>query len=189
MAPSTPCGHQSRSRQTLWRLRRIGNFAGVTAVARALSRNDVVHAQIAALLLGIPDPPAEDAREQELIKFNPFHDARGRFTTADGAVEPSGERADAPDGREAASDHSGRTKPDKGGPTPEGSATGSAGKQTAGATPAAVMVQGCGDAFRACVQIAAFQRPGMISNCIAALRTCRSTGLPTIFGPGIVGKQ
>ena len=187
------------------------NIAGLESVARALNRNDVVHAQIVALLLGIPDPPAPErsgsgeletgdeagarpdlehaggASKEQLGKFNPYHDERGRFTTSDGAVGPGGAESDAPEAGRVASDHRQQTRPDE--RTRGASTTGRSEDEAPAITQASVEVRSCGDAFRACVQIAAFQRPSMISNCIAALRTCRSTGLPTIFAPGVVGQQ
>lgn len=182
------------------------NVGGLDAVARALNRNDVVHAQIATLLIGIPEPPAIDPSRQEpatlgrairgqdderatrpsddgFLKFNPHHDERGRFTSADGAVQANGDGDKAPE-------HQTQTKPHETRTSPNASTTRPAEDSDVPAiAQATATIQSCGDAFRACVQIAAFRQPSLISNCIAALRVCKTTGLPTIFGPGTLGQQ
>lgn len=127
---------------------------GLASVGRALDRGEIVLAQIAALLLQIPDPPAlmksehdgsevpgpalalqaggllrdpaAERREKaqanssigpkkagslwRLGKYNHNHDERGRFTTAEGAVEPDGAGSKRPKGIQVAFDVESKTK-------------------------------------------------------------------------------
>ena len=54
---------------------------------------------------------------------------------------------------------------------------------------AAEMLSSAGDAFASCVRGATFSGAPLLGNCFRALEVCRATGLPTIFGPGIIGKN
>jgi len=134
-------------------------------------------------------PPALNETEASPIgKFNPYHDVRGRFTTADSGVEQTedhGARSGGVDvvAGETPQQDTHRSEQSRG-PSSEAVVHGTRPMSLAAFAPLS-----CSDAFPACAQIAAFQRPTLISNCIAALRTCKSTGLPTIFGPGVVGVQ
>jgi hypothetical protein len=55
--------------------------------------------------------------------------------------------------------------------------------------PADARIIPCSDAFVACMRGATFSGTPPLNNCFRALDTCKSTGLPTIFGPGIIGQQ
>ena len=133
-------------------------------------------------------PAARATRSSVIDKFNPYHDERGRFTTANAAVEPTESPSAPPKDVEAAQED--RTQTDVGASASTRQTSSSERKD--GPRPilqASLVPLSCSDAFRACAQIAAFQRPSLILNCTAALRACRNTGLPTIFAPGIVGQQ
>jgi len=112
-----------------------GKLAGLEAVAGALNRGDIAHAQVAALLLRLSDPPNESkgsvsspdvAPQSELSegdcacnparlgKFNPYHDERGRFTTAEGAVAPDAAKPKRPTEVQVASEVGPMTKPNAG---------------------------------------------------------------------------
>ncbi len=134
-----------------------------------------------------PSPDSPTSNETEAIsigKFNPYHDVRGRFTTAGSAVEQTEERGAPSGGVDVVAGQRPETRPSEPSHNPSSEAVG---QETRPMSLAAFVPLSCSDAFRACAQIAAFQRPALIPNCIAALRTCNSTGLPTIFGPGVVG--
>jgi hypothetical protein len=62
-------------------------------------------------------------------------------------------------------------------------------KPASGMRNASLVPVSCGEAFRACVQSAIFAGSPPIGNCTSALRACKNSGLPTIFGPGIVGQN
>jgi hypothetical protein len=206
-------------------------LGGLASVARALDRGDVAHAQVATLLLQLPDPlatasatrptnvipdppdrggpgdspdirdsganaaarfDAGDAlngdRQGASEKYNRNHDEHGRFATASGAVIPGASRNKSPKGNAAASGGGKRTETNVG-HADANSTRVSGDDDPGGVERVSLNLLTCRDAFRACAQIAAFQRPGLISGCMAALSVCKSTGLPTIFGPGIVGQQ
>jgi hypothetical protein len=123
----------------------------------------------------------EDGRAASgLGKFNPYHDERGRFATADDAVSPGGspQPKAPPEGVQVDS-----LKP----MAPSSDSHPS--KPASSATHASLVPVSCGEAFRACVQSAIFAGSPPIGNCTSALRACKNTGLPTIFGPGIVGQN
>jgi len=184
-------------------------LGGLTSVARALDRGDFAHAQVAALLLRLPDPPEvaasrrasgdgrdlaaqlkfagvlaasidEGGKESNRIeKYNPYHDERGRFTDAADAVSESGARAMAGARDAGAPDAPPRANPS----VPPG-----ASKPAAETRVALVQRLSCLDAFRACVRDSNLSSGRSTAGCTAAWSTCRSTGLPTIFAPGLVGQ-
>lgn len=185
-------------------------LGGLASVARALDRGDLAHAQVAALLLGLPDPRgnavgksmsagADDLAAQlkaagvaaasldeasetpsRSEKFNPYHDERGRFTDAGGAVSDSNARA-VSDARGGGADK----------PAHAGSSFQVNPNAPVAAPTRVALVQrfSCLDAFRACVQDAIFASGRSTAGCTADLATCKSTGLPKIFAPGIVGQR
>lgn len=114
-------------------------------------------------------------------KFNPYHDENGRFTDAAGAVATSGANA-------AIGAHGNVVT---GAPSPTNAGASRDSSEPAAATTRVVMAQrlSCLDAFRACVQDAIFVSGRSTAGCTAALATCKTTGLPTIFPPGIWGQQ
>jgi hypothetical protein len=189
-----------------------GKLSALTTIASALERGEIARAQIAAVLLGLPDSVKasvlksipdqariltselkragilaasagndEEEESNQMKKFNPYHDEGGRFTDSAGAVAVSD--ADAAVGAHGsvvagAPTHSSETAShDSGEPT--------------GATARVATVQRltCLDAFSACAQDAIFVSERSTSGCTAALATCKSTGLPTIFPPGILGQR
>ena len=96
-----------------------GKLPGLTTIASALDRGEIARAQIAAVLLGLPDPMeasalksisdqarnltselkragilaasvgADERELSQMGKFNPYHDEDGRFTDAARAVAAS----------------------------------------------------------------------------------------------------
>jgi hypothetical protein len=99
-------------------------------------------------------------------------DERGRWT------------AEGEDNSESASNPTTGTKP-----KPERSRNSrslSSSASSANQSAAAEMLS-CSDAFVSCVREATFNGSPPLSNCFSAREVCYATGLPTIFGPGIIG--
>jgi len=121
--------------------------------------------------LGLAPEAAKGGAKPGVLKLNPYHDERGRFTIAQGAVDETGRGQSREDtsNREQQSPH--------------------LQMPIDGIRPASVALVSCAEAFRQCVQSAVFARSPPIRNCTAALGVCKSTGLPTIFGSGIVGQN
>ncbi|MGA2487614.1 MAG: hypothetical protein ABSF49_16730, partial [Roseiarcus sp.] len=188
-----------------------GKLPGLATIASALDRGEIARAQIAAVLLGLPDPieasalksisdqarnltselkragilaasVGNDERESsQMEKFNPYHDEDGRFTDAAGAVAASS----------ASATVAARGSVVAGAPSHTNQSASRESSEPAVATTRVATAPRltCLDAFRACVQDAIFVSGRSTSGCTAALATCKSTGLPTIFPPGILGQR
>jgi hypothetical protein len=133
-------------------------------------------------------PVVDDTAPKALRKFNPHHDERGQFATEDNAAGPVGSpaRKPRPTGVQVASNDT--VMSDAGGPAAAAQAAeGSSSPSTI--RPAGAEMLSCGDAFASCVRGATFSGAPPLGNCFRALEVCRATGLPTIFGPGIIGKN
>lgn len=128
------------------------------------------------------DLPSARATESSVVdKFNPYHDENGRFTDATGAVATSGANA-------AIGAH-GNVVTGAPSPTNAGASRDSSEPAAATTRVATALRLSCLDAFRACVQDAIFVSGSSTAGCTAALATCKTTGLPTIFPPGIWGQR
>jgi hypothetical protein len=174
-------------------LLRFPNPPVVTKTSRSRGEfTDLVSRLKASGLLGLSHTASNLQRELKLPaaratgssvidKLNPYHDENGRFTDAAGAVATSGANA--------AIGAQGNVV--TGAPSPTNAGASRDSSEPAVATTRVVTAQrlSCLDAFRACVQDAIFVGGRSTAGCTAALATCKTTGLPTIFPPGIWGQQ
>jgi hypothetical protein len=137
----------------------------------------------ADLGLGPTAGAPSDKPQAGLGKFNPHHDERGQFATADGAAatvgsparkpQPTGVQVDGTNAKPKATQDA--NQPPTHAPLPPGIQL------------SAAQMLSCGEAFRACVQRATFAGSPPLNNCFRARDVCLATGLPTIFAPGVIG--